>query len=169
MKHFFIALLIALVMSNFALAEESAEVVEPVVEVVEDVTDWVEVGNQYGEMVAGFIAGTARELGVAVNEFAMSPVGLLSVALVVGHFAGDMILGLLLSGVWFATTLSLWLFIFFKIGYPVKKWTDINVAKRGKQLVKSYPVRELTRRPGIQATLTLFLSFILIVGLILLP
>ena len=166
-----LALLIAMfALSSPVLAEEAAEesVVTVTEESVEAATDWLEVGNQYGQMVAGFISGTARELGVAVNEFAMSPVGLLSVALVVYHFAGDAILGFVTSGVWFITTLSLWLFLFFKIGLPIVRYEDTKFVKWGKERTVSKPIRELTKREGVQFILVFFMIFILIVGLILL-
>lgn len=56
--------------------------------------EWVDIGNSLGQA----LAGTARELGVAVNDFAKSPVGHLAIALIIWkvlggtiiHFAGGL-------------------------------------------------------------------------------
>ena len=57
----------------------------------EKVEAWVNIGSQIGKG----LAGAARELGVAVNEFAGTPVGLLTMALIVWHFLGSVVIHVL--------------------------------------------------------------------------
>lgn len=55
--------------------------------------EWVEVGSSIGQG----LSATARELGVAVNDFAKSPVGKIAVALIVWKVAGSAIVHLIIS------------------------------------------------------------------------
>lgn len=68
--------------------------------------EWIEVGKGLGSG----LAATAKEMGVAVNDFAKSPVGKLAVVLLVWTVAGESIAHILIAGsmlfifvpVWFA-------------------------------------------------------------------
>lgn len=55
---------------------------------VNKVSAWVQIGSDVGKG----LAGAAKELGVAANEFANTSVGKLTVALIVWHFMGNMVL-----------------------------------------------------------------------------
>lgn len=69
------------------------------------VREWVEIGEGIG---AGLVA-TAERLGVAVNDFAGTPVGKLAIVLIVWSYLGSKIIGLTLgfglltigNGVWY--------------------------------------------------------------------
>ena len=50
----------------------------------EQVGKWVGVGEQIGKM----IGGAAKEVGVAVNEFVKTPVGMVAMGLIVWHYMG---------------------------------------------------------------------------------
>lgn len=54
----------------------------------ETVNKWVEVGANVGKG----LAGAAKELGVEVNNFATTPVGQLTIWLIVWHMMGNVIL-----------------------------------------------------------------------------
>lgn len=54
------------------------------------VREWVEIGEGIG---AGLVA-TAERLGVAVNDFAHTPVGKLAIVLIVWSYMGSQIIGL---------------------------------------------------------------------------
>lgn len=49
------------------------------------VNDWLDIGSRIG---AG-MAGAAREMGVAVNDFAKTPVGIWTIALITWKFVGS--------------------------------------------------------------------------------
>jgi hypothetical protein len=53
----------------------------------EKVEKWVKIGSQVGQG----LAGAAKELGVAVNDFSKTPVGQLTMALIVWHMMGGVI------------------------------------------------------------------------------
>lgn len=68
-----------------AMKGQQSSVVGAIAEVDPDVVDkWVGMG----QAIAKTIGEVAKELGIAVNEFAKSPVGILVVALVIGSVAG---------------------------------------------------------------------------------
>lgn len=53
----------------------------------EKVDKWLNVGEKVGKM----FGSAAREVGIAVNQFAVSPVGMLTMAIIVWHFMGGVI------------------------------------------------------------------------------
>lgn len=55
---------------------------------VQDVNEW----SMIAENLATALGAAARELGIAVNEFVHTPVGFLTMALVVWHFLGGTII-----------------------------------------------------------------------------
>jgi hypothetical protein len=54
----------------------------------EKLNEWVDLGTKIGKG----LAGAAKETGVAVNDFALSPVGRLTTILIVWHFIGNSLL-----------------------------------------------------------------------------
>lgn len=54
------------------------------------VDQWLNIGERVGKM----IGGAAKEVGVAVNDFVKTPVGMTAMALIVWHYMGDMIVHL---------------------------------------------------------------------------
>lgn len=48
-------------------------------------SEWIDVGERLGQG----LAATARELGIAVNDFAKTPVGMVSIGLLVWHIMGS--------------------------------------------------------------------------------
>jgi hypothetical protein len=57
---------------------------------VDNAREWVDLGKGLGSG----LASTAKELGVAANDFVKSPVGEVSMFLLVWHYMGDQLLGL---------------------------------------------------------------------------
>lgn len=51
------------------------------------VDDWLNIGERIGKM----IGGAAKEVGVAVNDFVKTPVGMVAMALIVWHYMGDVV------------------------------------------------------------------------------
>jgi len=59
----------------------------PVPTSAEEVEKWSNIGNVIGKA----LSGTAKEMGVAVNEFSKTDVGFMVTVLVVWHFMGTMV------------------------------------------------------------------------------
>lgn len=82
------------------IAARSASSVSPKV-TVDNVDKWVDISAKLGKG----LAATARELGIAANEFAVSPLGRLATVLIIWNMMGSMIVhvfgGLLIWGVGF--------------------------------------------------------------------
>ena len=52
-----------------------------------DIGEWVDIGERIGKM----LGGAAREVGVAVNDFVDTPVGKMTMVLIVWNYMGSMI------------------------------------------------------------------------------
>lgn len=78
----------------------------------EDLADtvgkWANVGEQFGKM----IGGAAKEIGVAVNEFIKTPVGIMTAGLIIFNYVGGPIIHVSLGLILFITGMSLttWLY-----------------------------------------------------------
>lgn len=72
--------------ANLAEQNNSNAPIKAATNVAAATNEWLNIGERIGK---GF-AGAAKELGVAVNEFATTPVGILTVMLIVWHFMGNM-------------------------------------------------------------------------------
>jgi hypothetical protein len=78
---------------------------------IAEMEKYVGVGEQIGKA----FAVTARELGIEVNNFATSPVGMIAIFLIVWHFFGAMIVHLVFGGAWFLTMVPLWVYFFKRL------------------------------------------------------
>jgi uncharacterized membrane protein len=78
-----------------------AEAVKP-----EKVDQWLNIGERIGKM----IGGAAKEVGVAVNDFVKTPVGLTAMGLIVWHYMGAALVHIF-GGVFlmFVMLASIWL------------------------------------------------------------
>lgn len=69
--------------SESSVATVVAEVAQPA-----KVDQWLNIGERIGKM----IGGAAKEVGVAVNDFVKTPVGMTAMALIVWHYMGGVII-----------------------------------------------------------------------------
>lgn len=106
-------------------AEEQAAVVQMVaakVKVSQDaptaarVNEWVDVGKNIGSG----LAGAAKEVGVAVNDFAKTPVGILTMLLIVFHMIGEAIIGVFVG-------LMVWLIGFGALRFMIDRIYPITI------------------------------------------
>jgi hypothetical protein len=100
---------------------------------VQKVSEYVEIGKGIG---AG-LGEAARQLNVAVNDFAKTPVGIVTIALIVFKVAGGKIIGVSFGLLWFLITIPTWMIYFNKIGFP-KKLTEEFDATSGKRTKRTY-------------------------------
>lgn len=99
------------------------------VTVIPDVIEmekYVSVGEQIGKA----LAVTARELGVEVNNFATSPVGMIAIFLIVWHFFGVMMVHLAFGGAWFMTMVPIWVYFFKRLVMGREEIYDADTGKR---------------------------------------
>lgn len=68
-----------------------------------------------GESIAKALGACAKEMGVAVNDFANSKVGILATVLIVWNVAGESIMGFIVGISLFVIGTSIWLYLFRKI------------------------------------------------------
>lgn len=80
-------------------------------EAVKKVNEWVEIGQGVG---AG-LAGAARELGIVANEFAQTPVGIITISLIVWKVAGGDILQALVGISWYVIGTGVWFFFYRRV------------------------------------------------------
>lgn len=73
--------------------------------------EWVDIGTSLGQG----LAATARELGVAVNDFAKSPVGIIAIVLIVWNYMGDTIIHLGTAFVLIGVFLPVWYRVFSRL------------------------------------------------------
>lgn len=125
--------------SRASAAIEAAKSVD-----ADSVSEWADVGTKYGQMLVGI----AKELGIAANEFAKTPVGVFSIGLIVWHVAGEELLGLVLGISWLLVMVPLWTWLFFKVCYRIDSWKEIRVVRWGKEYTVDHPVRGFRRGNG---------------------
>lgn len=111
---------------------------------VNQVDEWVDLGAKVGKM----LGGAAKELGIAANEFTQTPLGLVTMGLIIWHYAGSDLYGFILGVLWFLVMIPLWSILFFKIAYPISEYLEYNVQKGDEIVVKSKPVRKFVRSPS---------------------
>jgi hypothetical protein len=101
-----------------AKSEPSAVPAVPTPPVSEKVNAWVEIGASLGKG----LAATAKELGVAVNDFAKSPVGILTTAVIIWKYVGHDLFHVTFGVGFFIVYFSVWF-------YLVRKWGIIETIK----------------------------------------
>ena len=134
----------------------------------EKVDEWVVLGEKFGMM----LGGAAKELGIAANEFATSPLGMVTMGVIIWNYAGDDLYGFILGMLWLGIMIPVWTFLFFKIAYPVESYADVKKKRLFNDPVTvSKPVRAFTRSklddyayPAI--TFMIAGGFILLVGIV---
>ena len=110
---------------------------------VAQVDQWVDLGEKVGRM----LGGTAKELGIAANEFAVSPLGMVTMGLIIWNYAGNDLYGFILGIIWLGFMVPIWMYLFFKIAYPVTEYVDMKRKARFSNDIRtvSKPVRKFTR------------------------
>lgn len=108
--------------------------------ITEDKVDrWVTLGTNIGQG----LAGAAKELGVAVNEFSQTSVGKLTVALIVWHMLGEQIVHVFAAIMIWVVGFAVLRYIFIKV-YPVEVTYDAE-----KKNIFGNPVVKTVHHPDI--------------------
>ena len=152
-----------------ALAAEAAKMVAdnaaktniPAPSPAEHVKQWVDIGAEIGSG----LASTAKELGIAANEFVNTPVGKLTAGIIVWHFLGSSLIHLVFGFLWFVITVPAWICLYRRISSRVTR-TEYEAGK-GPDGIKKLYQREPIKLSQLQSfAYIVFGVGIVLVGLI---
>ena len=127
-------------------AEQKAQLVQQAeamkkatpLEVADKVDQWVNVGEKIGKMMGG----AAKEVGIAVNDFVKTPVGMMTAGLIVWNYMGGMIVHVTAGAIFFVVSFSL-------LTYMMRRCSTVHVAydkEAGKNWLGRYAVLKTERR-----------------------
>jgi hypothetical protein len=81
------------------------------------VEEWVNIGTAIGSG----LAASAKQLGIAANQFATTPVGKITIFLIAWHFLGNTILHVVSSLIWFLTWIPVLIWYYKTNGFVLEK------------------------------------------------
>jgi hypothetical protein len=116
-------------------ATDKASVTAPSEEKVEK---WVKIGSQIGQG----LSGAAKEVGIAVNDFAKTPVGQLTMMLIVWHMVGGVMVHIF-GGILIMVVGLTFIRFMFNRAYPTK----VTYSKDTKNIFGNYVVESEVRTP----------------------
>jgi hypothetical protein len=95
-------------------AETPAKAVQQVVEksTPEQLVGWAQVGAALGKG----LAQTARELGIAANEFVQTPVGKLTAGIILWKYMGASLVHLIVGSIFLVVYFLVWLYLIRRFG-----------------------------------------------------
>ena len=95
------------------------------------VNEWADVGEHFGKM----IGGAAKEVGIAVNEFVRTPVGMMTAGLIIFNYAGGTIIHVTVGLLLFIVGISL-------VTWMLKRGTGFTIEydKTKPNWLGNYPV-----------------------------
>lgn len=131
--------------ANSMKAESAEKVVEKVDKVAEKVDTYADVSVRIGKM----LSGAAKEVGIAVNEFVKTPVGMLTAGLILWHYMGGMIVHVVSGWAFLIISFSL---LFWYSRRAVTLNIEYDIAG-GRNWLGKYPVVKLTRDAMEEANL----------------
>lgn len=148
---------------NAAKPENQAPVEAPK-KTVDTVKEWASIGSQIG---AG-LAASARELGLAANDFAKSPVGKLTMFIIIWRYVGHAIVSDIFGFVWLITLIPIWIYLYRRTHYI----TTTTVYEKGAgpdgatKIVIREPTTCTAAQVGYSVVLWCTFFFISLVGII---
>lgn len=104
----------------------------------EKVEKWVKIGSQVGQG----LAGAAKEVGIAVNDFAKTPVGQLTMMLIVWHMVGGVMVHIF-GGIMIWVVGLTFIHFMFKRAYPDK----VTYSKEHKNIFGNFAIENVQRTP----------------------
>ena len=123
----------------------------------DEVAKWVNIGTNIGKG----LAGAAKELGIAANDFAKTPVGQMTMFLIMWHFMGSI-------GVHFVGGLLVWTIGISLIYITMRRYQPLNIEIKndpttGKQVSKT----KVRQRLDEGATIAFLFAFavVIVIGL----
>lgn len=102
---------------------------------VDTVKKWTDVGTAIGSG----LASSAKELGVAANDFAQTGVGKFTMIIIAWHFIGAALVHVLFGSLWLLGAISLWFYLFRRA--TTKITTTVYEEGKGPNGAKKITVR----------------------------
>lgn len=93
-------------MASDNAANPAGAVVAP--KTVESIKEWVDIGTAIGSG----LAASAKQLGVAANDFAQTPVGRFTVFMIAWHFVGHTLLHVFFALLWLTVVTSIFVWMY---------------------------------------------------------
>ncbi len=87
---------------------------------------------QLGQSIGAGLASTAKEMGIAVNDFANTPIGKIATIIIVFKLIGWEIIKIIVGFIWFLTMVPLWFYIFRRICLVSAKVIETNTDTAGR-------------------------------------
>lgn len=108
-----------------------------------EVEQWTNLGGNMGRAAVA----AAKELGIAANEFVETPLGKVTMAVVIYKVMGQELLHIFFGGFIFLTTIATSFYLYRKKAYHTATYEERPVlfGLFHKQVLKSYTVSESTR------------------------
>lgn len=123
---------------------------------VQEVAEWAALGKEFGAA----IAGTAKELGMVVNDFLTTPTGLLIAGVLVWKLIGLDIIGLVFGTIWLIVAYTIWYKMLRKIA--IVKKINYETTDKGKRIVAS--IEHYQKGETSEAGIVLLTISFLIIG-----
>jgi hypothetical protein len=123
-------------MADTMRAQQPTTTIEKSEDLADTVGKWANVGEQFGKM----IGGAAKEVGIAVNEFIKTPVGIMTAGLIIFNYIGGPIIHVTLGLLLFTVGMSLVTWFIFKC---TKMTVEYDTSKTN--LFGNHPVKSKTR------------------------
>lgn len=118
-------------------AEAMKSTSKPEAQLVEKVDKWVDVGEKVGKMMGG----AAKEVGIAVNDFVKTPVGLMTAGIILWNYMGGMLVHVVSGAIFFVVSFSL-------LTYTMRRCSPTKITydkEAGKNWLGRYAVLKVER------------------------
>lgn len=128
---------------------------------VSKVKEWVDIGGAIG---AG-LASSAKELGIAANTFAQTPVGKFTVVMIAWHFIGAQLIHVGIGLLWLITMIPLWVFLYKRMQFNVTvKYYNKGEGPNGARKIVERTVNRVA--DGTELMYWVLLAAIILIGVI---
>lgn len=137
-----------------------AETASSPVAIIDKVDKYVGIGERIGKMVGG----AAREVGMAVNDFAKTPVGIWAIAMITWTYMGTAIVHLVLGTMLLIVGYGFIAYIIFKSAPVIYVYHDDKTTWYGGRVLKSKSHESM--KEGDAAALIIFACGITVIAIV---
>lgn len=134
------------------------KVANPAQSTAQSVKEWVDIGSAVG---VG-LASTAKELGVAANDFANTPVGKFTVFLIAWNYMGQDFLRIAFGFVWLTTLIPTWIWLYRRASFD----TAVSYFEKGEGPGGARKIIEKTRNAIGEGTGTMLVVSSIVIVLV---
>lgn len=122
---------------------------------VKQVEQWVNIGTAIGSG----LAASAKQLGIAANQFATTPVGKITIFLIAWHFIGNTLLHIAATTIWFLTWLPVLIWYYRTTGFTyVKTVYEKGTGPNGASKVIQRTPKQMTEGKAAMGVIMLLIA-----------